>query len=121
MQPGLHPGCTRFGGYRSPMLARMISPGNQPASSEARNTTTLAMSAGVPMRPKGRIMAAGLRWGDGSYLLFVEPRLIGNLYVVSVPVADVCLEVDGTPFGPNARVLDLSNSRVYLNPVDGPA
>jgi hypothetical protein len=33
-------------------------------------------------------------------LLFVEPRLIGNLDVVSVRVADVCREVVGTPFGP---------------------
>src|SRR3984893_838111 len=93
----------RYIGYRSPPLARMISPVSQPESSEARNTTTLAMSAGVPMQPKGRIMAAGLRWVDGSYLLFVEPRLIGNLDVVSVRVADVCREVVGTPFGPKAR------------------
>src|ERR1700719_1529015 len=49
---------------------------------------------------------AGLGWVDGSYLLFVEPRLIGNLDVVSVRVADVCREVVGTPFGPNARFLD---------------
>ena len=54
---------------------------------------------------KGRIMAAGLRWVDVSYLLFVEPRLIGNLDVVSVQVADVCREVVGTPFGPKARFL----------------
>src|ERR1700740_880959 len=40
-----------------------------------------------------------------SYLLFVEPRLIGNLDVVSVRVADVCREVVGTPFGPKARLL----------------
>ena len=33
---------------------------------------------------KGRIMASAFRWVDGSYLLFVEPRLIGNLDVVSV-------------------------------------
>ena len=46
-----------------------------------------------------------LRWVDGSYLLFVEPRLIGNLDVVSVRVADVCREVVGTPFGPKARFL----------------
>ena len=46
-----------------------------------------------------------LRWIDGSYLLFVEPRLIGNLDVVSVRVADVCREVVGTPFGPKARFL----------------
>jgi len=45
------------------------------------------------------------RWVDGSYLLFVEPRLIGNLDVVSVRVADVCREVVGTPFGPKARFL----------------
>ena len=50
-------------------------------------------------------MAAGLRWVDGSYLLFVEPRLIGNLDVVSVRVADVCREVVGTPFEPKARFL----------------
>ena len=30
----------------------MISPVSQPESSEARNTATLAMSAGVPMRPR---------------------------------------------------------------------
>jgi hypothetical protein len=42
---------------------------------------------------------------DGSYLLFVEPRLIGNLDVVSVRVADVCREVVGAPFGPKARFL----------------
>src|SRR5690349_14536792 len=54
----------------------------------------------------GRIMAAGLRrWVDGSYLLFVEPRLVGDLDVVSVRVADVCREVVGTPFGPKARFL----------------
>ena len=52
---------------------------------------------------KGRITAAGLRWVDGSYLLFVEPRFIGNLDVVSVRVADVCREVVGTPFGPKPR------------------
>src|ERR1700732_4486965 len=50
-------------------------------------------------------LAAGLRWVDGSYLLFVEPRLIGNLDGVSVRVADVCREVVGTPFGPKARFL----------------
>jgi hypothetical protein len=50
-------------------------------------------------------MATGLGWGDGSYLLFVEPRLIGNLDVVSVRVADVCRKVVGTPFGPKARFL----------------
>jgi len=49
---------------------------------------------------------AGLGWVDGSYLLFVEPRLVGNLDVVSVRVADVCREVVGTPFGPKARFLD---------------
>ena len=38
--------------------------------------------------------------------LFVEPRLKGNLDVVSVRVADVCREVVGTPFGPKARFLD---------------
>src|ERR1700737_4358818 len=62
---------------------------------------------------KGRIMAAGLGWVDGSYLLFVEPRLIGNLDVVSVRVADVCREVVGTPFGPKARFLVRGSSRVY--------
>ena len=31
----------------------MISPVSQPESSEARNTTTPAMSDGVPMRPSG--------------------------------------------------------------------
>ena len=48
----------------------------------------------------------GLGWVDGSYLLFVEPRLVGDLDVVSVRVADVCREVVGTPFGPKARFLD---------------
>ena len=56
-------------------------------------------------KAKGRLMAAGFRWIDGSYLLFVEPRLISNLDVVSVRVADVCREVVGTPFGPKARFL----------------
>jgi len=56
-------------------------------------------------KAKGRLMAAGFRWVDGSYLSFVEPRLIGNLDVVSVRVADVCREVVGTPFGPKARFL----------------
>jgi len=48
---------------------------------------------------------AGLGWVDGSYLLFVEPRLIGDLDVVSVRVTDVCREVVGTPFGPKAWFL----------------
>src|ERR1700726_956985 len=65
-------------------------------------------------------LAAGLRWVDGSYLLFVEPRLIGNLDVVSVRVADVCREVVGTPFGPKARFLVGSSSRVHRRPVAGP-
>src|SRR6202030_2096186 len=69
---------------------------------------------------KGRIMAAGLRWVDGSYLLFVEPRLIGNLDVVSVRVADVCREVVGTPFGSKARFLVGSSSRVHRRLVAGP-
>ncbi len=56
-------------------------------------------------KAKGRLIAAGFRCVDGSYLLFVEPRLIGNLDVVSVRVADVCREVVGTPFGPKARFL----------------
>jgi hypothetical protein len=47
-----------------------------------------------------------LVWVDGSYVLFVEPRLIGNLDIVSVRVADVCREVVSTPFGPKARFLD---------------
>ena len=55
-------------------------------------------------------MAAGPRWVDGSRLLFVEPRLIGNLDVVSVRVADVCREVVGTPFGPKARFLEASQN-----------
>src|SRR5258708_863765 len=63
---------------------------------------------------------AGLGWVDGSYLLFVEPRLIGNLDVVSVRVADVCREVVGTPFGPKARFLVCSSSRVYRRLVAGP-
>src|ERR1700747_11335 len=67
-----------------------------------------------------RTRAPGLRWVDGSYVLFVEPRLIGNLDVVSVRVADVCREVVGTPFGPKARVLDGSSSRVYRRLVAGP-
>ncbi len=60
----------------------------------------LRLAQAVPER------TAGPRWVDGSYLLFVEPRLIGNLDVVSVRVADVCREVVGTPFGPKARFLD---------------
>src|SRR6202023_1410749 len=67
-----------------------------------------------------RTMAAGLRWVDGSYLLFVEPRLTGNLDVVSVRVADVCREVVGTPFGPKARFLVGSSSRVYRRLVADP-
>src|SRR5246500_562606 len=67
-----------------------------------------------------RPVSAGLRWADGSYLLFVEPRLIGNLDVVSVRVADVCREVVGTPFGPKARFLDGSSSRVHRRLVAGP-
>src|ERR1700738_250122 len=51
--------------------------------------------------------------GKRLYLLFVKPRLIGNLDVVSVRVADVCREVVGTPFGPKARFLVRSSSRVY--------
>src|SRR5579862_5132060 len=65
-------------------------------------------------------MSAGLRWVDGSYLSFVEPRLIGNLDVVSVRVADVCREVVGAPFGPKARFLVGSSSRVYRRLVAGP-
>src|SRR5580700_7324816 len=57
---------------------------------------------------------------DSSYPLFVEPRLIGNLDVVSVRVADVCREVVGTPFGSKARFLDCSSSRVYRRMVAGP-
>src|ERR1700752_877453 len=67
-----------------------------------------------------RTMAAGLTWVDGSYLLLVEPRLIGNLDVVSVRVADVCREVVGTPFGPKARFLVGSSSRVHRRLVAGP-
>src|SRR4029077_19746654 len=66
------------------------------------------------------LVMSGLRWVDGTYLLFVEPRLIGNLDVVSVRVADVCREVVGTPFGPKARFLDGSSSRVYRRLVAGP-
>src|SRR5260370_1078841 len=65
-------------------------------------------------------MAAGLRWGDGSYVFFLEPRLIGNLDVVSVRGADVCREVVGTPFGPKARFLVFGSSPVYRLPVAGP-
>ena len=68
--------------------------------------TTRAFTAAGPSSPTLTIMAVGLRWVDGSYLLFVEPRLIGNLDVVSFRVADVCREVVGTPFGPKARFLD---------------
>src|SRR5260370_25555192 len=66
------------------------------------------------------LVMAGLRWVDGSHLLFVEPRLIGNLDVVSVRVADVCREVVGTPFGPKARFLVGSSSRVHRRLVAGP-
>src|SRR5882757_9464960 len=65
-------------------------------------------------------MATGLGSEDGSYLLFVEPRLIGNLDVVSVRVADVCREVVGTPFGPKARLLVWGSSGVYRRLVAGP-
>ena len=51
-------------------------------------------------------MATGLRRVDGSCLLFVEPRLIGDLDVVSVRVDDVCrgdgrravIRAEGLPF-----------------------
>src|ERR1700745_2459862 len=62
------------------------------------------------------------RWpqmGRWLVFLFVEPRLIGNLDVVSVRVADICREVVGTPFGPKARFLDCSSSRVYRRLVAG--
>src|SRR4029077_14543364 len=55
-----------------------------------------------------------------TFYLFVEPRLIGNLDVVSVRVADVCREVVGTPFGPKARFLVGSSSRVHRRLVAGP-
>src|SRR5580692_11712474 len=55
-----------------------------------------------------------------SYWVFVEPRLIGNLDVVSVRVADVCREVVGAPFGPKARFLVGSSSRVHRRLVAGP-
>src|ERR1700738_4409244 len=58
--------------------------------------------------------------GKRLYLLFVKPRLIGNLDVVSVRVADVCREVVGTPFGPKARFLESSSSHVYRRLVAGP-
>src|ERR1700746_735498 len=67
-----------------------------------------------------RPVSAGLRWVDGSYLLFVEPRLIGHLDVVSVRVADVCREVVGAPVGPKARFLVGSSSRVHRRLVAGP-
>src|SRR5260370_39078132 len=67
-----------------------------------------------------RPVSGGLRWVDGSYRLFVEPRLIGNLDVVSVRVADVCREVVGTPFGPKAWFLLWSSSGVYRRLVAGP-
>jgi hypothetical protein len=53
-------------------------------------------------------MGAGLILvgGGAADVLFVEPRLIGNLDIVSVRVADVCREVVSTPFGPKARFLD---------------
>src|SRR4029077_4649032 len=66
-----------------------------------------------------RPVSAGLRWVDGSYLLFVEPRLIGSLDVVSVRVADVCREEIGAPFGPKARFLVGSRSRVHGSLVAG--
>ena len=39
--------------YLLPPFAKMISPVSQPASSEARNTATRAMSSGWPTRPSG--------------------------------------------------------------------
>jgi hypothetical protein len=62
--------------------------------------------AGIVRGDEHHDLGDGPRWVDGSYLLFVEPRLIGKLDVVSVRVADVCREVVGTPFGPKARFLD---------------
>src|ERR1700693_3348472 len=67
-------------------------------------------------------------WVDAKFVdaivdrvfLFVEPRLVGNLDVVSIRVADVCREVVGTPFGPKARFLDRSSSHVYRRLVAGP-
>jgi hypothetical protein len=58
-------------------------------------------------RTSGAMQGYGGRPPMGRWLvdLFVEPRLIGNLDVVSVRVADVCREVVGTPFGPKARFL----------------
>src|SRR6266852_2776290 len=70
------------------------------------------------LEPKEKNYGRGSR--DGSHLLFIEPRLIGNLDVVSVRVADVCREVVGTPFGPKARFLDCSSSRVFRRLVAGP-
>src|SRR5690348_6968066 len=51
---------------------------------------------------------------------FVEPRLVGNLDVVSVRVADVCREVVGAPFRSKARLLLRSSSRVDSCLVAGP-
>src|SRR4029077_15823096 len=39
--------------YMLPPFAKMISPVSQPASSDARNTATRAMSSGWPTRPSG--------------------------------------------------------------------
>jgi hypothetical protein len=66
---------------------------------------SLELYAGIHIKVFDFHRLAGLRWVDGSYVLFVEPRLIGNLDVVSVRVADVRREVVGTPFGPKARFL----------------
>src|SRR4029077_11266594 len=56
----------------------------------------------------------------GSYLLLVEPRLIGNLDVVSVRASDVCREVVGTPFGPKVRFLVGGRSGACRALVAGP-
>src|SRR6202051_5143324 len=67
-------------------------------------------------RPPGGPTARTGPWhsySGGSYILFVEPGLIGNLDVVSVRVADVGREVVGTPFRPKARFLDGPGTRVH--------
>ena len=82
--------------FRPRLLLRLLDP--EESSFESRKIQLCAKDPGV-----GDF--AGLGWVDRSYLLFVEPRLIGDLDVVSVRVDDVCREVVGTPFGPKAWFL----------------
>jgi hypothetical protein len=89
--------CTRGKGIESAICIE--------APEQDRTTTIKLLGFLSYVNAKGWIMATGLRRVDASCLLFVEPRLIGDLDVVSVRVDDVCREVVGTPFGPKAWFL----------------